>query len=142
MVLKTIFVIMDSLVGRVAKSRKSIAFHYAQVRIPSMISFPFRKFYCILFSYVPFNHVWTVFNSYTKCTLNGTLANTKTHMRDATEDTNSIGYELFDIQQPKRLSIDYELYSNSIYFDIDYTSRYAKRWRGFAEHNFGRYFVF
>ena len=40
-------------------------------------------------------------NINTKCSLNGTLANTKTHMRDATECINSIGYGLFDIQQLK-----------------------------------------
>ena len=35
---------------------------------------------------------------YTKCPINWTLANTKTHMRDTTECTNSIAYGLCDIQ--------------------------------------------
>ena len=35
------------------------------------------------------------FNIYTKCPFNGTLSNTNTHMRDATECINSIGYALF-----------------------------------------------
>ena len=39
----------------------------------------FRHFYCIIFSYVPFNHVWTTILT----SLNGTRANIKTHMRDA-----------------------------------------------------------
>ena len=37
------------------------------------------------------------FNIYTKCPFNGTLANSKTHMRDAMECLNSIGYELFAV---------------------------------------------
>ena len=37
-----------------------------------------------------FNHVWTtVFNIYTKCPLNWTIANMKTHMQDTTECINS-----------------------------------------------------
>ena len=56
-------------------------FHYAQIRIPSMPLFPFFIF----------------FNIYTKCPSNGTLSNTKTHMRDATECINSIGYPLFAV---------------------------------------------
>ena len=35
------------------------------------------------------------FNIYTKCTSNGTLSDTKTQMRDATECINLIGYALF-----------------------------------------------
>ena len=34
------------------------------------------------------------FNIYTKCPLKGTLANTKTHIRDATESVDTIGYGL------------------------------------------------
>ena len=34
------------------------------------------------------------FNIYTKCPLNGTLTNTKTHIQDAIECVNSIGYGL------------------------------------------------
>ena len=37
------------------------------------------------------------FNIYTKCTSNGTLSNTKTKMRDATECINLIGYALFAV---------------------------------------------
>ena len=37
------------------------------------------------------------FNIYTKCPLNGTLANAKMHIRDATECLKSIGYELFTV---------------------------------------------
>ena len=37
------------------------------------------------------------FNIYTKCPLNGTLANTKTHMRDVTECVYSIGYVLLAV---------------------------------------------
>ena len=41
-----------------------------------------------------FNYYWkTAFNIYTKCS-NGTLSNTKAHMRDATD---SIGYALFAV---------------------------------------------
>ena len=84
-----------------------------------MLSFPFRHVYCIIFSYVCFNHVWTSFNIYTKCPLNGTLANAKTHMRDVTECINAIGYGLSAvikaiIQQPKLFEYDYELYSSIV----------------------------
>ena len=37
------------------------------------------------------------FKIYTKCPVHCKLANTKTHMRDATECTNSIGYGLFAV---------------------------------------------
>ena len=37
------------------------------------------------------------FNIYTKCPSSGTLSNTKTHMRDATECIKSIGYALFAV---------------------------------------------
>ena len=46
-------------VGRAIASSKSILFKYAQVRIPSMLSFRFLHFYCIIFSYLHLNHVWT-----------------------------------------------------------------------------------
>ena len=45
----------------------------------------------------PLNMLDNTLNIYTKCPLNGTLANTKTHMRDATECINSIGYGLFAV---------------------------------------------
>ena len=69
------------------------------------------------------------FNIYTKCPPNGTLSNTKTHMRNATECINSIGYALFAVikvskgakirnrynqvvrkKQPKWFGNAYELY--------------------------------
>ena len=37
------------------------------------------------------------FNIYTNYALNGTLANVKTHIRDATECLKAIGYELFTV---------------------------------------------
>ena len=45
----------------------------------------------------PLSIIAKQFNIYTKCPSNGTLSNTKTHMRDATECTNSIGYALFAV---------------------------------------------
>ena len=39
------------------------------------------------------------FKIYTKCPSNGTLSNTKTHIRDATECINSIGYALFAVNK-------------------------------------------
>ena len=64
-----------------------------------MLSCLFLHFYCIIFSHVSFKHHWkTVLTLiYTKCPSNGTLSNTKTHMRDATECINSIGYALFAV---------------------------------------------
>ena len=35
-----------------------VFFHYAPVRIPSMLSFLFLHFYCIIFSHVSFKHYW------------------------------------------------------------------------------------
>ena len=93
-----------SSVGRDAASIKSILFPsiksilfflYAQVQIPPMLPFHLRQFYCI-FPYVSFNNVWTtIFTFIQSFHLNGRLANTKTHMRDATECINSIRYGLF-----------------------------------------------
>ena len=40
----------------------------------------------------PLSIIGKQFNIYTKCPSNGTLSNTKTHMRDAFECINSIGY--------------------------------------------------
>ena len=48
-------------------------------------------FYCIIFSHVSFNHVWTTVVTFINVPV-GTFSNTKTHMRDATE-----GYELFAV---------------------------------------------
>ena len=63
------------------------------------------------------------FNIYTKCPSNGTLSNTKTHMRDATECINSIGYALFaDIKVSK---------------DAKIRNRYSHVKRYSATHRFG-----
>ena len=50
------------------------------------------------------------FNMYTKCPLNETLANSKTHMRDARECINSIGYVLFAVIKA--------IFSNRYDFDL------------------------
>ena len=50
----------------------------------------------MLFSHVSFKHYWkTVLKFIQSVHKNGTLSNTKTHMRDATECINSVGYALF-----------------------------------------------
>ena len=73
-------------------------YHYAQVRISLMLLFLFHHLYCIIFFIcILQSYLDNTFNIDTKCLLNGTLANTKTHMRDATECINSIGYGLFSV---------------------------------------------
>ena len=52
----------------------------------------YNIFICILYSFLE-----NSFNIYTKCSLNGTLANTKMHIQYATESVNSIGYGLFAV---------------------------------------------
>ena len=49
----------------------------------------------------PLSIIGKSFNIYTKCLPNGTSSNVKTHMRDATECTNSIGYALFAVIKAK-----------------------------------------
>ena len=77
-----------------------------------MLSF-FFSFYSLIFSH---GLLENSFNIYSKCSSNGTLSNTKTHMRDATEGFNSIRYALFAVIQaifsnPNGLEIkEYELY--------------------------------
>ena len=90
-------------VGRVAASRKSILFPLCKGsnHISAFISF--LSFFCIILyfhtsSLIMFGQL-NSFNIYTKCPLNGILANTKTHMQDATECVNSIGYGLFAVKQ-------------------------------------------
>ena len=67
-----------------------------------MLSFLFLHFYCIIFLHVLLENS---FNIYTKCPSNGTLSNTKTHMRDATEWINSIGYAFFAVKVSKGAKI-------------------------------------
>ena len=59
-----------------------------------MLSFLFLHF---LLHIIPLSIIGTCLNIYTKGQSNGTLSNTKTHMRDATECINSIGYALFAV---------------------------------------------
>ena len=80
----------EDYLSRWQQKKNTFIFHYAQVRIPSMFSFLFVHFYCIIFSHVSFNH-------YTKWSINETLSNTKRHTRVATECINSIGYALFAV---------------------------------------------
>ena len=56
---KLFIMIMDSSVGGVATSSKSILFPLCAGLNPVTTFIFFRHFYFILFSYVPFNHVCT-----------------------------------------------------------------------------------
>ena len=62
-----------------------------------------------------FKHHWkTVLTLiYTKCPSNGTLSNTKTHMRDATECINSIGYVLFAVIKVSKVAKNQESIQSS-----------------------------
>ena len=62
-----------------------------------MLSFLFLHFIASYFHMYPLSIIGNSFNIYTKCPSNGALSNTKTHMRDATECINSIGYALFGV---------------------------------------------
>ena len=71
-----------------------------RVRIPSMLSFIFLHFYCFIFSHVSIKHffwktVLTVIQSVHQ--MRHFQTGTKTHMRDATEYTNSVWYALFAV---------------------------------------------
>ena len=95
MVIKTSWCQYGLLSYRVAVSSQSALFNYAQVIIPPMISFRFRHFYCIIFSYVHMNPL-IMFRQQFLAFL-PSVPYTKTDMRDATECIDSIGYGLFDI---------------------------------------------
>ena len=78
--------------GMVADSRKSMLFPLCagSNAINAIIFFFIYIFICFIRSCLD-----NIFNIYTKRPLNGTLANTNTHIRDATECVNSIGNGLF-----------------------------------------------
>ena len=84
---------LNSLVGNVAGSRKYIHFPlYAGFESHQCFHFFFFVFIVSYFHMYPLSIIGKQFNIYTKCPSNGTLSNTKTHMRDAFECINSIGY--------------------------------------------------
>ena len=61
-----------------------------------MLSF-FCHFIYDIFKFSLLSCFYISFNIYTKSSLNGALTNTKTHIQDATECVNSIGYGLFAV---------------------------------------------
>ena len=86
---------MDSSIGRVVVSRKSILFPLCTGSNPINAFISVSSF--LLYNMYYFICLDNSFNIYTKCPLNGVLANTKTYMRDVTECVNSIGYGLIAV---------------------------------------------
>ena len=109
---KLFVVSMDRSVSRVAASSKSILFPVCPGSNPidAIISFSsfllYNIFICTLEPCLDnsFSHLYIV-------SLKCDTSKHKTHVWDATECIGPIGYGLFNIQHPKWLGIDYELYS-------------------------------
>ena len=101
-----------SIIGK-QLAETTFNFHYAQVRIPSMLSFLFLHFYCIIFSHVSFKHYWKTVLTFIQSVHQ--MGHYQTQKRGATELINSIGYALFAVikaifSNPNVFGNDYELY--------------------------------
>ena len=83
--LQLFVVCMDSSVGRIAASRKSIPFPLCAGSNPMNALIFFWSFFPLIMFGQQFQHLY-------KIALNWTLANTKIHIRGATECINPMGY--------------------------------------------------